>query len=86
MPKFPTGYTRKALTSWAKHAQTWAQGGEPVACPILVKRLPKSSRAMSFMFFINGAKEHAPAAAGELLKLLNKKLSRLSTAKCQGAF
>jgi len=26
-----------------------------------------------FMFFINGAKERAPAAAGEMLKLLNKK-------------
>ena len=71
--KVPTGYTRKALTSWAKHAQTWAQGGEPAGLPHIGKTPAKKQPRDVFMFFINGAKEHAPAAAGELLKLLNKK-------------
>ena len=68
--KVPTGYTRKALTSWAKHAQTWAQGGEPAGLPHIGKTPAKKQPRDVFMFFINGAKERAPAAAQELLRRL----------------
>ena len=71
--KVVTGYTRKALTQWAKHSQTWAQGGEPAGLPHVDKKPAKKQPRDVFMFFINGAKERAPAAAGEMLKLLNKK-------------
>ena len=71
--KVATGYTRKALTSWAKHAQTWAQGGEPASLPHVDKNPAKKQPRDVFMFFINGAKERAPAAAGEMLKLLKRK-------------
>jgi uncharacterized protein YecE (DUF72 family) len=71
--KVATGYTRKALTTWAKHAQTWTQGREPADLPHIDKKAAKKQPRDVFMFFINGAKERAPAAAGELLKLLKKK-------------
>ena len=68
--KVATGYTRKALTSLVQHAQTWAQGGEPAGFPHIDKKPAKKQPRDVFMFFINGAKERAPAAAGELIKLL----------------
>jgi len=71
--KVATGYTGKALTSWAKHAQTWAQGGEPTGLPRIDKKSAKELPRDVFVFFINGAKERAPAAACELLKLLKQK-------------
>lgn len=49
-----TGYTRPALKKWAAQAQAWADGGK---------------RAV-FVYFINGAKERAPAAALELQRNL----------------
>lgn len=70
--KVATGYTRTALTSWAKAAHTWAQGGEPAGLPHIEKKPATKQPRDVFMFFINGAKERAPAAAGELLKVLKK--------------
>lgn len=49
-----TGYTKPALKKWAAQAQEWAEGGKRDA----------------FVYFINGAKERAPAAAQELLRVL----------------
>jgi uncharacterized protein YecE (DUF72 family) len=51
----PTGYTRPALKKWAKQAQDWQQQA-------------KSGKV--FVYFINGAKERAPAAAQHFLSLL----------------
>jgi uncharacterized protein YecE (DUF72 family) len=48
------GYTRPALKKWAAQAQQWSDGG----------------RRAVFVYFINGAKERAPAAALHLLKNL----------------
>jgi uncharacterized protein YecE (DUF72 family) len=70
--KVTTGYTGTALASWAKHAQTWAQGGEPAGLPHVDSKPAKKQPRDVFMFFINGAKERAPAAAGELLKLVSQ--------------
>ena len=61
--KLATGYGPKALDQWAGHAQRWADGGEPEGLPrVGDKPAPKKARDV-FMFFINGAKERAPAAA-----------------------
>jgi uncharacterized protein YecE (DUF72 family) len=54
-PKLKNGYAPKALDDWAMRAQDWA-------------KTPKKRDV--FVYFINGAKEKAPAAAGALLKRL----------------
>jgi len=51
-----TGYTRPALRKWAAQAQEWSSGGQRDV----------------FVYFINGAKERAPAAAMQLLRELAK--------------
>jgi uncharacterized protein YecE (DUF72 family) len=50
-----TGYSKPALKKWAKQAQEWQQQA-------------KSGKA--YVYFINGAKERAPAAAQHFLSLL----------------
>lgn len=50
-----TGYPEAALQPWADAAREWLAMGE---------------RNEVFMFFINGAKERAPAAATKMLELL----------------
>lgn len=50
----PTGYTKPALKKWAGQAQEWADGGQRDV----------------FVYFINGAKERAPAAAQAMLRAL----------------
>lgn len=51
----PTGYAPEEITTWVKGAREWT-------------RLAEANEA--FVFFINGAKERAPAAAQEFLKQL----------------
>jgi uncharacterized protein YecE (DUF72 family) len=51
----PTGYPPAQLTPWADGARAW---------------VGKGPRRQVFVFFINGAKERAPAAAAELIRLL----------------
>ena len=50
-----TGYPQKVLDQWAQGARTWSQG---------------AAQRDVFIFFINGAKERAPAAAMALLERL----------------
>jgi uncharacterized protein YecE (DUF72 family) len=50
-----TGYTKPALKKWAKQAQAWQQ---------------QAKSGQVYAYFINGAKERAPAAAQHLLSLL----------------
>ena len=50
-----TGYAPKALDAWAERARQWAQS---------------PTKRDVFVYFINGAKEKAPAAAGALLERL----------------
>ncbi|MDM0107520.1 DUF72 domain-containing protein [Variovorax sp. J22R24] len=69
--KFENGYAPKALDAWADAAKTWAEGGTPAALPRIEDGKAKASRARDvFVYFINGAKEKAPAAAGALIKRL----------------
>jgi uncharacterized protein YecE (DUF72 family) len=65
-----TGYSASALKRWAGAAVTWAEGGQPAGLPLVDDRPVPAKPREVFMFFINGAKENAPAAAMGLLKNL----------------
>lgn len=64
------GYAAKALDDWARCAKAWAQGGEPAGLPRVRAGPACGAPRDVFIFFINGAKERAPAAALRLLKRL----------------
>ena len=67
-----TGYSAKALETWATLAKAWERGEEPEQFPLAAaKGKPLKSRDI-FIYFINGAKERAPAAAEALIKRLKK--------------
>jgi uncharacterized protein YecE (DUF72 family) len=69
----PEGYPAAALDQWAGRFPTWAAGGVPADVkPIDPTKAAKRPRDC-FVYFINGAKERAPAAAMALLKRLNAK-------------
>ena len=67
-----TGYDAVALDVWGKIASSFARGSEPKEFPRIVKAAPKVDTRDVFVFFINGAKERAPAAACALLSRLAK--------------
>jgi len=66
----PTGYSKAALHDWCKRAQAWAAGAQPEDLPRVESSAPKHVARDVFVFFINGAKERAPAAARELIAAL----------------
>jgi uncharacterized protein YecE (DUF72 family) len=68
----PTGYAPAALDRWAAVAKTWSEGGRPDGLHHVEPEpagAPAAAREV-FVYFINGAKERAPAAAGALLQRL----------------
>ena len=79
--KLKAGYSPKALDAWAEAAQSWAAGSEPGTLPRVEGQAkaqvkmkgatakPSEARDV-FVFFINGAKERAPAAAQALIARL----------------
>jgi len=69
-----TGYTPKALKQWSEDMRTWESGDTPKRLKTLTKSAPRKMRDV-FAYIISGAKERAPAAAQELLKLLGEKKS-----------
>lgn len=66
------GYADSALDAWAGRARIWAAGGAPDDLPSLEAPPPAGPRDV-FLYFINGAKEKAPAAAMALLSRLGFK-------------
>ncbi len=71
--RFKQGYPPKALDAWAEAAHVWAEGGEPPDLPRVAAPSAPSAQTQArevFVFFINGAKERAPAAAMGLLQRL----------------
>lgn len=66
-----TGYPPEVLDTWAACAQAWSQGGEPSGVPRIEDDVspPQQPRDV-FMLMINGAKEHAPRAAMEVMRRL----------------
>ncbi len=65
------GYTKPALAAWARRAGQWASGGMPqyLACTAPAIGEAKAARDV-YIYFINGAKLGAPAAALALLAAL----------------
>ncbi len=66
-----TGYPDDALDAWTKHAVAWSNGDTvdataPIAAPAATT--PRDA----FVYFINGAKERAPAAARAMLDRLSR--------------
>ena len=69
--RYKDGYPPKSLDRWAEDVKVWAEGGSPAGLHVVApesKGLP--APADVFVFFINGAKERAPAAAMGLLQRL----------------
>jgi uncharacterized protein YecE (DUF72 family) len=65
------GYSLASLKQWARHVQAWTAGKEPTGLPRIAP--PPKGRPYArdvFVYFINGAKERAPAAAQRLISLL----------------
>jgi uncharacterized protein YecE (DUF72 family) len=73
--KSATGYAPKALQAWGQRARRWSEGGQPDDLPYVESGKAAKTAAKArdvFVFFINGAKERAPAAACALIKQLAK--------------
>jgi uncharacterized protein YecE (DUF72 family) len=69
--RLEAGYPPKALDEWVGRLRQWAAGDEPADLPRSDEGpAPKRAREV-FVYFINGAKERAPAAAMALLKRLS---------------
>ena len=69
----PAGYSSRALGAWAKRFETWSKGGEPDDLPRHhPKPAPEKQPRDCFVYFINGAKVRAPAAAQALLQRLRE--------------
>jgi uncharacterized protein YecE (DUF72 family) len=66
----PTGYAPDTLAGFAACARAWADGGQPSGLPLVEPGAPAATPRDVFMFMINGAKERAPAAAVETIRLL----------------
>jgi uncharacterized protein YecE (DUF72 family) len=68
-----TGYTLEALKKWSHRAQTWAQGEDPADLPRVMPKVASPAQPRDvFIYFINGAKERAPAAAQKLISILGQ--------------
>ncbi|RZT38474.1 DUF72 domain-containing protein [Cupriavidus agavae] len=66
-----TGYAPKELDRWAARATAWAGGEAPGDLPRVEDKPGRTPKAKAvYLFFINGAKVRAPAAAGALLDRL----------------
>lgn len=68
-----TGYSKPALKKWAARAELWSSGDQPDDLPYAAAIGDKGKARDVFMYFINGAKERAPAAAKQLIEILNAK-------------
>ena len=66
----PTGYPLPVLDAFADCARCWAAGGEPAGLPRVEPPPPSGAPRDVFLYFINGAKERAPAGAMALIERL----------------
>ena len=69
-PDCATGYDGEVLGRWADAARDWARGATPAGAPLVEPAQDSGTVRDVFVFFINGAKERAPAAAQALNALL----------------
>jgi uncharacterized protein YecE (DUF72 family) len=68
----PTGYKKAALATWADHARSWANGQQPKEFKLIAKSSDQKRRDV-FIYFINGAKQRAPAAAMALIDIIDQR-------------
>lgn len=67
-----TGYAPGELDEWTALARAWERGEEPERFSLVApKATPQKSRDV-FVYFINGAKERAPAAAQAMIQRLTQ--------------
>jgi uncharacterized protein YecE (DUF72 family) len=69
-PIEPDGFRPAVLDQLAACARWWRDGNEPDGLPRIEPKPPAASPREVFVYFINGAKEKAPAAAMALLARL----------------
>jgi uncharacterized protein YecE (DUF72 family) len=70
--KARVGYTPSALGLWAKRANEWSMGGAPADLDLVAPADGEASKVRDvFVYFINGYKPKAPAAAMAMIELLN---------------
>lgn len=67
----PTGYTLPVIDAFAACARCWAAGDEPAGLPRVEPAPPPGMPRDVFLYFINGAKERAPAGAMALIACLD---------------
>ena len=65
-----SGYGPEALDTWATLARAWERGEEPEQFPLAAPKGRALKLRDVFIYFINGAKERAPAAAEALISRL----------------
>ncbi|RED17023.1 DUF72 domain-containing protein [Parasphingopyxis lamellibrachiae] len=63
----PTGYPEPELDRWADIAEAWRDGGQAGGMDYLTPPTPAPEGRDVYIFFINGAKVRAPAAAEALI-------------------
>jgi uncharacterized protein YecE (DUF72 family) len=63
----PAAYAPAALDQWASTARQWREGGSPAPVPLITAPAAVRPRDV-YVFFINGAKERAPAGAMALIE------------------
>ncbi len=71
--RYKAGYAPKALDAWAERLQGWSRGAHPDDLPRIgaPAKPAKTSKVQDvYAYFINGAKERAPAAARLLIERL----------------
>lgn len=66
------GYAPDALDRWAETARAWAGSGRPEGLHYIEESKPAQAPRDVFLFFINGAKVRAPAAAQALIRRLEE--------------
>lgn len=64
------GYPSAELDAWAERARTWARGDTPADLPHIDTPPANTGPREVYVYFINGAKERAPAAAQVLIERL----------------
>lgn len=67
---YKAGYAPKALDAWAERLQAWSRGAEPSDLPRIGESAAHAKAQDVFAYFINGAKERAPAAARAMIERL----------------
>lgn len=65
-----TGYSPIALDAWTRRAREWADGKVPNDLPSIGTTANTAGGHDVYVYFINGAKERAPAAAMALIERL----------------